>query len=461
VNFEPLFTTEQYEEARAPEFSDESLALRFAGLHATDLRYVASWSKWLSWTGKVWRFDETLATLDLVRRVCRAAASECNTHKVAKDIASAKTVAAVERLARADRRLAANVEQWDADLWLLNTPDGCVDLRTATIRPHNAEDYMTKITGAGPGGECPKFRAFLARITSNDVGLQAYLRRVFGYALTGLTKEHALFFAYGTGANGKSVLVSTIGGVLGNYHVTAPAEMFTTGSAERHPTEVARLRGARLVTATETEEGRRWAESRIKTLTGGDVIAARFMRQDFFEFTPVFKLLIAGNHKPSLRSVDEAIRRRLHLIPFRVTIPPEERDKDLAEKLRGEWPGIIAWLVEGAREWLLKGLEPPSAVVEATEAYIQAEDAFAAWIEECCDVGPGAMAQPNPLFLSWVEWARRSGEEPGSAKRFWETLAKRGFEATKSNGVRRYRGIKLKESDQWDGPGSDRVGSLV
>ena len=162
------------------------------------------------------------------------------------------------------------------------------------------------------------------------------MQRVFGYALSGDTSAHALFFLFGTGANGKSVTIDTVAGILNDYHRTAAIETFTASSVERHPTDLAGLRGARLVTAVETEEGRRWAESRIKTLTGGDKIAARFMRQDYFEFSPQFKLVIAGNHKPGLRSVDEAIRRRFHLIPFTVTIPPASRDPQLREKLKAE-----------------------------------------------------------------------------------------------------------------------------
>jgi putative DNA primase/helicase len=223
---------------------------------------------------------------------------------------------------------------------------------------------------------------------------------VLGYGLTGLTREHALFFGYGTGANGKSVLLSTVAGILGEYHKTAPIETFTASNADRHPTDLASLRGARLVTATETEEGRRWAESRIKQLTGGDTVAARFMRQDFFEYRPAFKLIIAGNHKPSLRSVDEAIRRRFHLIPFAVTIPPEERDGDLTEKLKDEWPGILAWLIEGCLEWQAESLLPPKAVVEATDAYLTAEDAMAAWLDEKCEHDPNAWTSSTYLFGS-------------------------------------------------------------
>jgi putative DNA primase/helicase len=336
---------------------------------------------------------------DFAREVCRYAAAQCNKGKTASAIASAKTVYAVERLARSDRRLAATVDQWDADPWQLNTPDGVVDLQTGQARPHIPEDYFTKITSVGPRGDCSRFLAFLDRITGGDCELVAYIRRVLGYGLIGLTREHALFFGYGTGANGKSVLLSTVAGILGEYHKTAPIETFTASNADRHPTDLASLRGARLVTATETEEGRRWAESRIKQLTGGDTVAARFMRQDFFEYRPAFKLVIAGNHKPSLRSVDEAIRRRFHLIPFAVTVPPEERDPDLAEKLKEEWPGILAWLIEGCLEWQTEGLSPPKAVLDATAAYLSAEDSLSAWIDDTCERKPGAWASSSLVYL--------------------------------------------------------------
>ena len=329
-----------------PEFADDALALLFAERHKDSLRYVAALGRWLMFDGARWRFDETLAARDLVRKICREASGRCD-KKIAKGIASGKTVAAVERLAQTDRRLAANVEQFDADPWLLNTPAGIVDLRSGDIRKHDASAYLTKITGVAPDEACPTPRwcAFLARIMGDDV--IEYLKRVAGYSLTGSTGEHALFFCYGLGANGKSTFLNAITGCAGDYHRAAPIETFTASKHDQHPTDLARLRGARLVTATETEEGRRWAESRIKALTGGDTIAARFMRQDFFEYTPQFKLIIAGNHKPGLRSVDEAIRRRFNLIPFGVTIPPLERDQQIGKKLKDEWPGILAWMISG------------------------------------------------------------------------------------------------------------------
>jgi putative DNA primase/helicase len=272
-----------------------------------------------------------------------------------------------------------------------------------------------------------------------------YLQRVAGYCLTGLTSEHVLFFLYGTGANGKSVFVETLAGVLGDYAVAAPMETFVETLHDRHPTELAMLRGARLVTASETQSGRRWNEARIKQLTGGDKIAARFMRQDFFEFTPQFKLMISGNHKPSLRNVNEAIRRRIHLVPFTVTIPPAERDRDLAEKLKAEWPGIMAWAVQGALAWRKQGLNPPPAVIDATNEYLASEDAIGLWLEECTVQDPNGWEKSTALFGSWKAWAEKAGERIGSQKAFSQTLEERGLGKRRGNtGSQGFTGIRLK-----------------
>ena len=394
-------------DSRPPAFSDEALALRFAELHAGDLRYVAAWNKWLSWDGARWVFDTTLVAWDEARKICRTAAAQCNKAKLAAALASSKTVAAVISLARSDRRLAATVEQWNTDLWAINTPGGVVDLRTGAMRRHCMTDYMTKITAVAPESNCPVplWLAFLDRVTNKDAELIAFLQRMSGYALTGSTEEHALFFHHGVGANGKTTFINVLSAIVGDYHKTAPIETFIASHTEHHPTDLAGLHGARLVTSVETEEGRRWAENKIKALTGGDEISARFMRQDFFEFTPHFKLLIAGNHKPSLRSVDEAIRRRLHLIPWNVVIPFDERDKKFGEKLHAEWPGILAWMIQGCMQWQQIGLAPPKTVTSATEAYMQAEDALTAWIDEQCIRDPKAWERTTTLYAGWKAWA--------------------------------------------------------
>lgn len=429
----------------APLFSEEDLALRFAEMQATRLRYVAKWNSWYIFDGKRWTLDETRKTWSLARVLCRAVANTINKPKEQKAMASAKVRAAVVSLSGEDRRIAATVAQWDADPWLLNTPNGVVDLRTGNIRPALANDYMTKITAVAPNSNCatPLWSQFLDKVTAGNADLQKYLARVFGYGLTGLTIEHALFFLYGEGGNGKSVFLNTVADVLGDYHRTAPIETFTDAMHDRHPTELAMLRGARLVTATETEEGRRWAESRIKMLTGGEKISARFMRQDFFEYVPQFKLGISGNHKPGLRSVDEAIKRRMNLIPFTVTIPREERDPNFRARLKPEWPGILAWLVAGCRQWQAQGLAAPDVVVNATNAYLDEEDAVKLWLEENCFREAQRWITVAWLFSSWKYYAEAAGEHAGSTKRFSQRLESLGFKRGVYRNKRVFFGIGL------------------
>lgn len=434
------------------KFSEDALALRFAEEHATNLRYVANWSSWMHWDGTRWQQDKTLAVFDRVRLLCRTAAGERSKAKSAKGLTSAKTIAAVEKLARSDRRLAATTDQWDADIWLLNTPDGVIDLRKGQMRKHRPEDYLTRMTTVAPAASgCPIWLAFLKRVTGGDQQLQDYLQRVCGYSLTGSTREHALFFLYGTGANGKGTFVNASSGVLGDYHRTAPIETFTASYVDKHPTDLAGLRGARLVTATETEEGRRWAESKIKMLVGGDQITARFMRQDFFDYTPQFKLTISGNHKPGLRSVDEAIRRRFNLIPFTVTIPPKERDQDLGEKLKNEQAGILQWMIEGCIDWQKQGLAPPEAVTAATAAYLDAQDSLAAWFDECCESDANAWEGSTVLFANWKTWAEANGVFVGDIKTFHDKIDRRDGVVFKKHPTTRrngFSGVRIKQQPE-------------
>jgi putative DNA primase/helicase len=455
LNDSPFFTTTRYApppsgadngaDVRPPAFSDEDLALRFAAQHADHLRFVAGWGKWMSWTGERWRKDETYYAFNLARHVCREAADECADIKAKKAIASDRTVAATVHLARADRRLAATTEQWDADPWLLNTPDGVVDLRTGHIRPARSEDYMTQMTVVGAIGDCPRWKAFLNQIMSGDAGVVAYLQRVCGYCLTGDTTEQAMFFGHGRGANGKGVLLQTVSHILGDYCKIAAIETFTETNNDRHPTELARLHNARLVTATETEGGRNWAESRLKLLTGGDIITAHFMRKDDFEYVPRFKLLFSGNHKPSLRNVGVAMQRRLNMIPFAVVIPESDRDPQFSDKLKPEWPGILKWMIDGCLDWQRRGLDPPDAVKKATAHYFTTQDSFSRWLEECCERDPNAWTATAALFPSWRTWAERAGVRFGDVKTFSEAMTDNGFawkHTKKGNG---YVGLRIAE----------------
>jgi putative DNA primase/helicase len=430
------------EQICAPEFSDEALALEFADRHAARLQWVQATGKWMFYNGRYWQPDETLLAFSYARQICREAADRCNKDHLKKALAAAKTVAAVERLARADRRLAATVDQWDADPFALNTESGVIDLRTGRASPHDPADFMTKITAVAPGGDCPLWRDVIDRVFAGDAALIAFVQRMLGYMLSGDISVQAVFFAFGRGANGKSLLFNTVAAILGGYHRLAAIETFIASDRDRHPTEIAWLSGARMVTANETEEGRRWSESKLKAMTGDDELVGRFVARDFFRFKRQFKLLIVGNHKPGLRSVDEAIRRRFRLIPFAVTIPQEERDERLPDKLRDEWPGILAWMVQGCLDWQRYGLEPPEAVRMATEQYLQAEDALASWIDERCEVSPAYWASSHDLFADWTAWAEAAREPVRSRKEFADKLAAHGFE-DKRRKARGYLGLRL------------------
>jgi putative DNA primase/helicase len=429
-------------------FSEDALAAQFADEYHSDFRYVDQWGKWMFYDGTVWRPDVTRIALSRARAICRENASKVNADTGRKSLTTRKTVAAVEGMARSDRRLVEIAEHWDADLWAINTVAGLVDLRTGKIHDHDPAHLCTKVTSVAPDPkrQTPLWLGFLDRVTGGDKALQGFLQRMAGYCLTGDTSEHALFFPYGTGANGKGTFTNAMSGIMADYHRTAPMEMFLASSTDRHPTDKAGLRGARLVTANETQEGRRWDEAKIKDLTGGDMITARFMRQDFFDFRPQFKFVISGNHKPSLRSVDEAIRRRFLLIPFTVTIPAEERDPELGDKLKDEWPGILQWAIDGCQQWQQIGLAPPPVVMQATQEYLHAEDAVLAWIEERGTRDVNAWTAFAVLWQSWQDWTQQSGEYTGGSKQFQEAIQRHGLVRRRSHdgSQRAYCGLRLK-----------------
>ena len=416
---------------------DDSIADAFAEAQKGGLRHVAKWDQWLEWSKGCWREDETLNVLSLIRSMCKARGIE--------RARMSAMVSAVHSLARADRRLAATPAQWDANPWLLNTPNGVVDLKTGTLRPHRALDYITKSTAVGPSGTSPLWEAFLAKIMGGDEELIAYLKRALGYCLTGDTSEQALFFAHGVGKNGKTVMMSTVAGILGDYCQATPIETFTESGNDRHPTELARMRGARLVTATETEGGKYWAESRLKELTGGERVAARFMHKDFFEFQPQFKPWISGNHKPKLRSVGVAMRRRVNMIPFLVIISDEERDPRLIAKLKAEWAGILAWMVQGCLDWQEHGLAPPDAVTKATDAYFAGEDGYNDWIADRCEVVSSFWSRSSQLFASWKDWAEKAGQPHGDTKRFKEEMERLGFRHEVGKTGNFFVGLRIRE----------------
>jgi len=439
-----------------PAFSEDALALIFSAQHEGQLLYVPAWGHWLRWDGCRWARDETLSVFDLCREVCRDAAAEAKQLEkgkpIARKVASAATVASVDKLARSDRRHARASDEFDADPWALNTPAGVIDLRTGEIRPHRLGDLFTKVTSVAPGGRCPRWLRFMVQITHRDKALVRFLQRLIGYSLTGITREHAFAFLWGPGGNGKSVLLGTIAAMLGDYATTAMADVFTVTRSEQHPTHLATLRGARFVVVTETEEGRAWAESRIKSLTGGDRISARVMRGDPFEFTPAFKLWIAGNHRPALRNPDPAMRRRLNLVPL--TFVPAKPETGLSDTLRQELPGILAWAIRGCLAWQCDGLNPPDVVRLATDEYFVEQDSISNWFAERCERTRGAENAPSrELYGDWREWAQIRGEMPGSEKWFSEGLQRIAVKKRTNSGAV-FLGVRLRAGGPGQGGGA-------
>jgi putative DNA primase/helicase len=270
---------------------------------------------------------------------------------------------------------------------LLNTPSGTVDLRTGEMREHDPHDYITKISKVAPkAGDCTIWKDHLQFVLGGDTALIDYHQRLFGYCLTGFTQEKQFCFAHGEGDNGKSVTFETVMAIMGDYAKPSNIDTFTATNNEQHPTGLADLAGARLVLVSETESGKSFRESTIKQLTGGDTVAARFMRQDFFRFKPQCKLIIFGNHKPSLRSVNTAMRTRIHMLPYNVRITAEMKIKDFGQWLASEHEEILAWMIAGAKLWHEQGLQPPQCVIEATDQYFGEQDKFGMFAEDYLDL---------------------------------------------------------------------------
>jgi putative DNA primase/helicase len=332
----------------------------------------------------------------------------------------------VERFARVDRIFAVTAEHWDRDPFLLGTPGGTVDLRTGVLRGADPADAISRLTAVAPAEapDCPLFMPFLREAVGGDDALIRFLQQFFGYGLTGSTREHALLFIHGGGGNGKSVLLNTVSWIMGDYAKTAAMDAFVETRGEKHSTDVAMLHGARLVAASEIARGRSWNENLIKALTGGDPITARYMRQDNFTFLPTFKLAVVGNHKPRLRSVNEAARRRFNIVPLDRT--PANPDPQLEDKLRAEAPAVLRWLIDGCLDWQeANGLVRSQSVLEATEDYFATQDLFSQWLEDECDAEPGnrwKSERSGDLFAAWAEYAKRSGEDPRSKVNFADEL---------------------------------------
>lgn len=427
----------------AAELSDIWVTEQFLAKHGNAVRWVPAWGKFMTWNGQCWSRDEMQRVPSMIIGVCKEIADrllrsgsndkeKAANQKKAVSVCSASTVAAVQTLLKMEGQIVVNAEVMDADPWVLGTPGGTVDLKTGEILSAEPMRNISKLVYVTPVYRqgAPIWFDFLKTATNGDEMLQAYLQRLAGYCLTGVTSEQTLSFLWGPGGNGKSVFVNTVVGIMGEYAKVAPMETFTASLGDRHPTELAGLQGARLVTASETQEGRGWDEAKVKAITGGDKITARYMHRDFFTFDPTFKLVFLGNHKPTIGNLDDAMRRRFHMVPF--TVKPPVVNRQLFDQLKQEWPAILGWMIEGCLEWQKVGLNPPEAVLAATREYFEEEDPFGRWIEERTMAGEGALIAE--LYADYELWCTDNREKKPSTKRFVQILLSRGYRKGERDG---------------------------
>lgn len=457
------------------DLSHDSLALEL-GRRSWDrnAKYVASWGKWLFWDGVRWRKDETLDHMTRTRAYLRKRAEEIQewaarkaaeletaegkegkvkgqkiiawAEDQAKALRNKTTVAAVESMAQSNPGSVARADDFDTSLLLLGTPGGTVDLRTGIIRPARREDMITKLVAVAPAPKSTVpvlWLRFLNEVFNGDASIIRFMQAASGYALTGLTTEHKLLFLHGTGRNGKSTFLDLLQWLWGDYSRRAAAQTFLHSQTPQHPTDIAGLQGARLVVGSELPKGKTWDEAVIKDLTGGEKQTARFMRGDFFDFMPQLTLMIAGNNMPSFRGVDEAIRARVVLVPFTVTIPAEKRDKALPEKLRAEGPAILRWAIEGARMWLEDGLRVPDCIAAASQEYFDDEDTLGQFLADETTTDSTAFVTTTDLHQRFTQWSERQGLNVWTLRTLQKELKTRGFAEQRRNYGRGFLGLKV------------------
>jgi len=428
------------EEKQPVRYSDVWMANEFVETHRDCLRRVTGRDKdsWYSYTGRVWTPQQSAVLglaiqfcVDVSDKVLRSSEASDKAQKQAMQLAhkllSARMVTSIPTLARSNKRVIQTHEsEFDLLPDLLNTPGGILDLRTNSIIAPDPRYMISLQTAIDPDYAPPRrWLQFLEEMTGGNEALIAFLQRLTGYCLTGHVTEQCFVFFHGTGGNGKGVFLNTIAAIAGTYARTASTEVFLASDHQRHPTELASLMGSRIVLAQELRQGQQWDEARIKMVSGGDTITARFMRQDEFTFLPTFKTLLSGNNRPSFQSVDHAMIRRVRLVPC--THVPKVVDTHLTDTLKEERSRIFGWMLQGTRQWYERGLDAPRIVLDTTKSYMDEEDVVGRWMEERCLRGPDEEVRATAAYDDWSIWCGVNGSRAGSLVTFGRKLSDLGF----------------------------------
>jgi len=442
--------------------TDAGNAECFRDIFGAHFRWVKEKGAWFRWDGVRWVEDDEAALramLEVARLRARAAVSIEDEERRAKVL---KWALASENNARLNAALniaaaflTVRYTDFDKDPWLLCCANGVIDLRTGELRPSKPEDMLHRSTNIryDPTAECPRWERFLREIFLEDEGLIGFVRRAVGYSLTGLMPE-TVFVCYGTGANGKSTFLTVLAGLLGENAAVAPPSVFRRGMerGEAPSPDLAKLAGARLAKAVEVRENIRLDEERVKALTGGDRLTARFLHRDYFDFYPTAKLWWCVNHRPVIRDTTFAMWRRVCLIPFEARFEPNKGNwqpkEELLAELKAELPGILAWAVRGCLEWQKGGLEPAEKVRAATEEYRQESDVIERFLEERCIQKPEAKVKASELYQEYRRWCEENGETPMTNTAFGRRMREKGIEKAKEGRYIFYRGIGLLAEDE-------------
>lgn len=445
------------------QFTDVTNCTYFLKAYSEKIRFCVTWNKFLIWNGTFWQTDtrsgvESLC-IKFVHKMYRGL-RVINDLQMQKDFEkhlikseSFRRIQALVGLLKISEEIIVEDNELDTDEYLFNVQGIMLNLKNGKGMNPDPKYLITKKSNFiyDREAKCLTWDIFLMQIFNKDFELIHFVQKAMGYAMSGDVSEQCLFILWGTGANGKSTFLNVLQHLFGDYACSTGTETFMKKTTE-HSNDLARLKGARLVTTSEAKQGKPISESLIKQITGEDMLVARFLYGEYFTFKPTFKIFMATNHKPKIKGADNGIWRRIKMIPFTVTIPPEQRDKNLTKKLTAENSGILNWLIQGYAMWTKEGLKnEPDAVKEANEEYRFDMDSVGTFVSECFEIDASMRWKLGNkiLYDTYLKWCNKNNERPLSHKGLSMRMQEKGFKRCVSNSQRFWPGLVLK--NEWRG----------